>query len=158
MAYIYCVEVLLFTYGYHGWARLIGVLYLLAFVGGIYYLNTRVLTDDAAALSPIDLCVFGGTSFAYIVSNYVAFISLDVSSMALAVLLIAVQRATLRTLIPYSKELLGDDHWRLALIPTMLSVELGPALLLARIETLSDMEFWGTFCLQEMNSLAKNLG
>ena len=66
--------------------------------------------------------------------------------MVLAVLLIAVQRATLRALIQFSKNLLGD-HWRLVLIPAMLTVELGPALLLARIETLGDLEFWGTFCL-----------
>ena len=157
MAYLFCAKTLLVTYGYHGWAELIEVLYLLTFVGGVQYLTTRVLTDDAAALSPADLCVFGGCAFAFVVSNYVAFISLDVNSMALAVLLIAVQRVTLRTLIPFSKKLLGD-HWRLALIPAMLSVELGPALLLARIETLGDLEFWGTFCLQEMNSLAKNLG
>ena len=157
MSYIFCAKTLLVTYGYHGWAGLIGVLYLLTFVGGVHYLNTRVLTGDAAALSPVDLCVFGGASFVAITLNYVAFISLDVSSMVLAVLLIAVQRVTLRTLIPFSKKLLGD-HWRLALIPAMLSVELGPALLLARIETLGDLEFWGTFCLQEMNSLAKNLG
>ena len=66
--------------------------------------------------------------------------------MVLAVLLIAVQRATHRALIQFSKNLLGD-HWRLVLIPAMLTVELGPALLLARIETLGDLEFWGTFCL-----------
>ena len=72
----------------------------LTFVGGVHYLNTRVLTDDAAALSPVGLCVFGGASFAAIMSDYVKFISLDANSMALAVLLIVVQRAIFRTPIP----------------------------------------------------------
>jgi hypothetical protein len=108
MTYIFCVKTLLVTYGYHGWVGLVGVLYLLTFVGGVYYLNTRVLTGDTAALSTVDLCVFGGASFAAIMPDYVKFISLDVNSMALAVLLIVVQRAIFQTLIPFSKKWLGD--------------------------------------------------
>ena len=143
---LYCagsVKVLPHTYGY---PKVGGVLYLLAIIVAFYYLNTRVLTTDVA-WSPADVCFFGGTTFAHIIFNYAPFISLGLSPMVLAVLMIAMQSLIFKAMIPYSKQWLGE-HWRLVIVPLILSSELGPAFLLTRLTTIGDIEFWVTLCIQ----------
>ena len=76
--------------------------------------------------------------------------------MVLAVLMIAMQRFLFHAMVPYSKQWLGEQ-WRLAIVPLILASELGPAYLLTRLTTIGDFEFWGTVCIQEPNSLFKNL-
>lgn len=147
------LKILLYTYGY---VKVGGVFYLLAFVAIMHYLNTHVLVADVA-WSPVDLCFFGGTGFAFVVHNYITFISLGLNSMVLAVLMVVMQRFLIHAMVPFSKQWLGEQ-WRLAVVPIVLASELGPAYLLTRITTIGDLEFWGTVCIQEMNSLFKNLG
>ena len=110
----------------------------------------RVLTADVA-WSPADVCFFGGTAFAHIVFNYATFISLGLSPvvLVLAVLMIAMQSLIIfKAMVPYSKQWLGE-HWRLVIVPLMLSSELGSAFLLTRLTAIGDIEFWGALCIQD---------
>ena len=82
------------------------------------------------------------------------------NSYALSAVLMLFERVTLTVLLPTFKKCFGNDErkfWSYPVPAFILSLELGPCLLLLR----SDFRtpgFWGLLVMQEFNSVLKNTG
>jgi hypothetical protein len=135
------------------------VLSLLVNTFGLYFLVMKVDkdADQRDVQNGYKLLVAAGTKILWLT----LFITrLAVSPFVVSAALMLFQKVVLRVIIPVYKKCFGNDKrklWSYPLPALVLSLELGPCLLLLS-SNIATLEFWALLMFQEANSLLKNTG
>ena len=141
-------------------STLSSVLMLLVNTLGLYLVVMKVDkdADQRDVQNGYKLVAAVGTSAVQYLTLYIT--SRTFSIFAVSTALMLLQHVVLKVIIPVYKKCFGNDErklWSYPLPALILSLELGPCLLLLR-SNMKTLEFWLLLMFQEGNSVLKNTG